>query len=110
MTERDGTKQRERLPYPPPWQDTATLALHISASAGTIENWVTQGILPPPRKRGGKLMWKSSEVDAWLTDGNPLGVVDEAARIREAVRRASDERRQPYVSIFDEPHPKRDKP
>ena len=51
------------LPYPPPWQDSVTLAAHISVSVSTLENWVAAGILPPPRKRGGKLMWKWSEVD-----------------------------------------------
>jgi predicted site-specific integrase-resolvase len=51
------------LPYPPPWQDSVTLAAHISVSVSTLENWVTAGIIPPPRKRGGKLMWKWDEVD-----------------------------------------------
>jgi predicted site-specific integrase-resolvase len=50
------------LPYPPPWQDSVTLAAHISVSVSTLENWVAAGIIPPPRKRGGKLMWKWSEV------------------------------------------------
>jgi predicted DNA-binding transcriptional regulator AlpA len=74
------------LSYPPPWQDTMTLAQHICVSASTIENWVASGILPPPRKRGGKLMWKWSEVDTWLTEGNN-GAVGEATGIRDAVRR-----------------------
>jgi predicted DNA-binding transcriptional regulator AlpA len=98
---------RDRLPYPPPWMDTAALAAHISISEHTVTNWVAQGILPAPRKRGGKLMWKWSEVDAWLTDGNPYSPVDEAARITEAGRRMSEARRKPdraiyeYKSIFD---------
>ena len=53
----------------PPWQDVTTLCRHICASPTTIDNWVAQGILPPPRKRGGKLMWKWSEVDERLTMG-----------------------------------------
>jgi hypothetical protein len=48
----------KHLPYPPPWQDSVTLAAHISVSVSTLENWVASGILPPPRKRGGKLMWQ----------------------------------------------------
>lgn len=77
---------RMTLSYPPPWQDTMTLARHICVSPSTIENWVAAGILPPPRKRGGKLMWKWSEVDAWLSEGNN-GTVGEATEIRDAVRR-----------------------
>jgi predicted DNA-binding transcriptional regulator AlpA len=91
----------DQLPYPPPWMDTPTLAAHISVSVETIPNWVAAGILPPPRKRGGKLMWKWSEVDAWLSDGGPHSVVDQAKAITEAVKRVREEPRQPYKSIFD---------
>jgi predicted DNA-binding transcriptional regulator AlpA len=73
----------------PPWQDMATLCKHISCSPSTVENWVAEGILPPPRKRGGALMWKWSEVDDYLTHG-----ADHAAdidRIREATRRIVEE-------------------
>jgi predicted DNA-binding transcriptional regulator AlpA len=72
--------------------DTTTLALHISVSPSTIDNWVAAGILPPPRKRGGKLMWQWAEVDAWLTDGGPRSVVDDVTAIREAVRKARAEK------------------
>jgi hypothetical protein len=74
------------LPYPPPWQDTVTLARHISVSPSTVENWVAAGILPPPRKRGGKLMWKWSEVDARLSEGDN-GLANDVTGIRDAVRR-----------------------
>ena len=30
----------KHLPYPPPWQDSVTLAAHISVSVSTLENWV----------------------------------------------------------------------
>jgi predicted site-specific integrase-resolvase len=46
------------MSFIPPWQDLQTLCANICVSATTVENWVAQGILPPPRKRGGKLMWK----------------------------------------------------
>jgi predicted DNA-binding transcriptional regulator AlpA len=92
---------RKQLPYPPPWMDTAALAAHISISESTVANWVAQDILPAPRRRGGKLMWKWSEVDAWLTEGAPRSPIDEAARIREAVKRMREEDRKPYKSIFD---------
>ena len=74
----------------PPWQDKATLAKNICASDTTIDTWVAQGILPPPRKRGGKLMWKWSEVDERLTvGGNPDSL---AERIRDGSRRATEDR------------------
>lgn len=75
------------LPYPPPWQDTATLAAHISASPATVENWVAAGILPPPRKRGGKLMWLWAEVDDWLRNGRQDALASEATGIRDAVKK-----------------------
>lgn len=75
----------------PPWMDSATLAKHICVSATTVDNWVTQGILPAPRKRGGKLMWKWAEVDQYLTDGT--GSPDaEAERIRNGTKREVESR------------------
>ena len=69
----------------PPWQDMATLCRHISCSASTVESWVTEGILPAPRKRGGESMWKWSEVDDYLTHGGHQAA--DIDRIREATRR-----------------------
>jgi hypothetical protein len=77
------------LSYPPPWQDTKTLAQHICVSPSTIENWVAAGIIPPPRKRGGKLMWKWEEVDKQLSEGNN-GIPTDATGMRDAVRRERD--------------------
>ncbi len=76
------------LNYPPPWQDMVTLCKHLCLSAKSVENWVAQGILPAPRKRGGKLMWKWAEVDARLTLGDASGSPDaDAERIKNATRR-----------------------
>ena len=70
----------------PPWLDMPTLCAHICCSPNTVDKWVKEGILPPPRRRGGKQMWRWAEVDEYLSrDG---GVVDEAERIRNATRRA----------------------
>ena len=83
--------KRNSLPYPPPWQDTPTLARHLSVSQTTVENWVAQRILPPPRKRGGKNMWKWSEVDERLTVGD-VGEPDaQAERIKNATRAAASQ-------------------
>lgn len=76
----------------PPWQDLATLCAHICVSANTVETWVAQGILPPARKRGGKLMWKWSEVDDMLTNGAVQSPDSRADEIRDATRRASEYR------------------
>lgn len=79
------------LSHIPPWQDTVTLAKNISVSPSTVDNWVSQGILPPPRNRGGKRLWKWEEVDDWLTNG-PSGLDAEAERIRNATRQAAESR------------------
>jgi len=82
-----------RLPYPPPWQDMSTLCANICVTERTVEAWVTQGIIPPPRKRGGKLMWKWAEVDEYLTNGQPGRSPDaKADEIRDATRRAAENR------------------
>lgn len=55
-----------RLPYPPPFQDLATLAEHICVSEGTVELWVRLGLLPEPRPTNGMRLWKWSEVKRCL--------------------------------------------
>jgi predicted site-specific integrase-resolvase len=85
----------DRLPYPPPWQDTATLAAHLSVSPDTVKNWAEQGIIPAPRKRGGKLMWRWREVDAKLAAGN-AGLDDLATRVRNGTRAAAAEIRSDF--------------
>lgn len=77
----------------PPWQDMPTLCAHICASPNTVDSWVTKGVLPPPRKREGKLMWKWSEVDEYLTNGGVRSPDAAADRIRDATRRAASEGR-----------------
>lgn len=83
------------LPYPPPYQDIATLAEHISLSPHTIDAWVKMGRLPPPKVRDGKRLWKWTEVVRYL-DGEAAGVPsspDETAeRIRNATRTAASQR------------------
>lgn len=82
------------LPYPPPWQDAPTLARHLSVSPSTVENWVATGVLPAPRKRGGKFLWKWSEVDERLTVGEVGATPDsQADRIRNGTRAAAADAR-----------------
>ena len=81
------------LPYPPPWMDLATLCAHLCIGATTADSWVAKGVLPPARKRGGKLMWKWSEVDEKLTLGEVAGTPDsQAERIKDGTRRAAENR------------------
>jgi predicted DNA-binding transcriptional regulator AlpA len=56
-------KNYESPHFIPPWQDAPTLCRHLCISETTLDTWVRQGILPPARPRGGKRMWKWSEVD-----------------------------------------------
>lgn len=67
--------------------DAATVAAHICASASTVERWVEQGILPPPRKRGGKLMWSWAEVDDHMKNGGQDGGSNQPGSIADAVKR-----------------------
>lgn len=75
------------LPYPPPWMDSVTLCAHICVSPATVDNWVRDGILPPPRKRGRKLMWKWAEVDRYLSEGAVGSPDAEAEKVRDGTKR-----------------------
>jgi hypothetical protein len=80
------------LPYPPPYQDLATLAEHICASENAIENWVRLGLFPPPRKVGGKRLWSWNEVERHLAGNKELVAAspDELAeRIKNGTRQAA---------------------
>lgn len=80
----------------PPWQDTGTLAEHLSVSPDTVKNWAEQGIIPPPRRRGGKLLWKWAEVDRKLSQGDEASIDSLAERIRNATRAAAAEPRSAH--------------
>ncbi len=74
----------------PPWVDKEKLAWAICVCVNTVDAWVADGTLPPPRKRGAKLMWKWSEVDECLTVGKVGNSTDDKAeRIRNATRAAA---------------------
>lgn len=81
----------DRLPYPPPFQDLATLSQHICAGESTIEHWVKQGLFPPPKKIGGKRLWSWKDVAKHLAadrDGVPPSADSQIAGIRDGMRRA----------------------
>jgi hypothetical protein len=83
------------LPYPPPFQDLATLAQHICAGESTIENWVRLGQFPGPAKKvGGKNLWSWREVESFLANPDIMthSADEQGVRIREATRRAAQGR------------------
>jgi predicted DNA-binding transcriptional regulator AlpA len=95
MTEPDDrSKQRERLPYPPPFQDLRTLALHVGLSKRTIEERVRLGQFPQPRRKFGKRLWVWKEVEQFLAlpdDETPIANL--AVNIRLAAMRVSRARK-----------------
>lgn len=76
------------LPYPPPWQDLRTLALHLCAGESTVEKWVREGRLPASRMIGGKRMWRWSEVDRRLAETG-TGVQSSPDQLAESIRNAT---------------------
>jgi hypothetical protein len=80
---------KSRLPYPPPFQDLATLSEHICTGQGTIEHWVQLGLFPPPKKIGGKYLWSWEEVERHLSHAEETTTApgDEVLRIKEATRK-----------------------
>ena len=81
-----------RFPYPPPFQDLATLAEHLCTGESTIENWVRLGLFPHPRKIGGKRLWQWKEVERHLAataDSIAASPDAQAEAIRNATKAAA---------------------
>lgn len=78
----------------PAYLDTARLCIELCICERTVDAWVRQGILPAPRQRGGKRLWKWTEVESCLDEG-AQGVAPladpEAERIRNATQRLAEE-------------------
>lgn len=56
----------------PPFQDLATLSRHLCCGESTIENWVRAGLLPPPKRVGGKRLWVWKEIERHIAGtGDP---------------------------------------
>ena len=80
------------LPYPPPFQDLATLAEHTGLSETTIERRVKLGTFPRPCNTDGKRLWEWKAVYRHLAKGSDTcasSTTEEAQRIREATRAAT---------------------
>lgn len=79
------------LPYPPPFQDLATLSEHVCMAERTIENAVKMGMFPKPKMQGGKRLWRWKDVERHLAadgDAAPTTPAEQAERIRDATRKA----------------------
>jgi predicted DNA-binding transcriptional regulator AlpA len=77
------------LGYPPPFQDLATLAEHLSTGETTIENWVKLGQFPKPKKVGGKRLWSWKEVCRFMEGPQDPTTVSLLERITNATREAA---------------------
>src|SRR5262245_12296789 len=81
----------------PSYVDIAILCRELSISERTVDAWVRQNILPPPRQRGGKRLWKWAEVERYLDDGGPTpppSADQQAEDIRNATQRLAEESAQ----------------
>jgi hypothetical protein len=94
-------QMKSRLPYPPPFQDLATLSEHICTAPSTIEHWVTLGLFPPPKKLGGKCLWSWKEVEGCLSSVEDATTAsgDDLLRIREATRKIVESTRETLVKV-----------
>ncbi len=76
-----------RAPSVPPYQDISHLTQNLCISEPTVNAWVKQGILPPPRNKGGKRLWKWTEVERYLDGQEGGGLNQEMEDIRNETKR-----------------------
>lgn len=77
----------------PPYQDIATLTENLCISERTVDVWVKQGLLPPPVTKGGKRLWKWSQVEQYLDGPSVAGPEAELEDIRNETRRQASNAR-----------------
>lgn len=81
---------------PPTWVDRQRLARELCACETTIDSWVRLRVLPEPKKRGGKLLWRWETVDRWIEQGGDPEHTpqdnDRVVAMEEAMRKASRRR------------------
>ncbi len=86
----------EREKDVPSYVDIARLCRELCICERTADAWVKQGILPAPRNKRGKRLWKWKDVELYL-DGDQTTVApsadSEAEQVRDATRRALAETR-----------------
>lgn len=82
----DKRRRRERpaRAYAPDYVSGETLAYRLDCSIATIQAYVRDGLLPPPRRLGGLVRWRFSEIEAVL-DGLASSGADASASGEAAV-------------------------
>jgi len=81
----------------PPYPPLKTIARNLCCCERTVENLVAEGKLPPPKRLGGKRLWKWEEVCQYID--NPSEDISE--RIRNAASRMV-RGRSGYISFLSE--------
>jgi predicted DNA-binding transcriptional regulator AlpA len=56
---------------PPLVVDARRLAAMLGASVRAVRSWDASGRLPKPLRIGGRVVWRVSEICAWLDAGAP---------------------------------------
>lgn len=51
--------------------DARRLAAMLCAGVRTVRTWNTAGKLPAPIRIGGRVLWRVSEIRAWIAAGAP---------------------------------------
>lgn len=80
----------------PPYQDISTLTRNLCISERTVDDWVKEGLLPEPRRKKGKRLWKWTEVEQYMDrDATtvPASPDDQVERIRNATQAAASQGR-----------------
>jgi len=84
--DRNEALSRKRCrPLPPLAVDAVGLAEMLSLGLRTIRSMDAAGKLPSPLRIGGRVLWRTAEIRAWLAAGAPDR--DEWAAIRAAARK-----------------------
>jgi predicted DNA-binding transcriptional regulator AlpA len=60
--------------------DARDLAAHLRCGVRTVRTWDAAGKLPAPVRIGGRVVWRVSEIRAWLDAGAPDRETWEARR------------------------------
>lgn len=68
----------------PAYLDIGRLCQELCVSERTVDAWVKQGTLPPPRQKGGKRLWKWKEVERYLDGDEPATEADEVRNATKA--------------------------
>jgi predicted site-specific integrase-resolvase len=77
----------------PSYVDIERLCVELCISPRTVDAWIRLGILPAPRQRGGKRLWKWGEVEAYLDRDGDTSPDREADDVRRATQAALAESR-----------------